>query len=86
MSRLWPEGEPISVQTNTHDQPVRFTWHERVYRLARIHQRWEVDVDWWRAEGRVWRSYLAVTTTDGLLCVIYQDLEKQTWFLAKVYD
>jgi hypothetical protein len=45
-----------------------------------------VNVDWWRAEGRIWRAYLAVTTTDGLLCVIYQDLEKQTWFLAKVYD
>ncbi len=86
MSRLWPEGEPISVQTNSDAQPVRFTWHERVYRLARIHQRWEVDVDRWRVEGRIRRAYLAVTTTDGLLCVIYQDLEKQAWFLAKVYD
>lgn len=86
MSRLWPEGEPIGVQTNTNDQPVRFTWRERVYRLTQIHQRWEVNADWWRAEGRIWRSYFAVTTTDGLLCVIYQDLEKQTWFLAKVYD
>jgi hypothetical protein len=86
MSRLWPEGEPIAMQTNAQAQPVRFTWRERTYRLARVQQRWEVDVDWWRTEGRVWRAYLAVTTTDGLLCVIYQDLEKQSWFLAKLYD
>jgi hypothetical protein len=86
MSRLWPQGEPIAVQTNAQDQPVRFTWRARTYRLAQVHQRWEVDVDWWRPEGRIWRAYLAVTTTGGLLCVIYQDLENSNWFLAKVYD
>jgi hypothetical protein len=86
MSRLWPEGEPIAVQTNAQAQPVRFTWRGRTYRLARVQQHWEVDVDWWRDAGRVWRAYLAVTTTDGLLCVIYQDLEHKGWFLAKLYD
>jgi hypothetical protein len=86
MSRLWPEGEPIVVQLNEHEQPARFTWRGRAYRPVRIHQQWEVDADWWRAEGRIWRSYLALTTSDGLLCVIYQDLEKNTWYLAKVYD
>jgi hypothetical protein len=86
MSRLWSEGEAIVVQTNAQDQPVRFTWQGRTYRLARVHQRWEVDVDWWRTEGRIQRIYLAATTTDGLLCVIYQDVEKQAWFLAKIYD
>jgi hypothetical protein len=86
MSRLWPEGEPIVVQLNEHEQPARFTWRGRAYRPARIHQQWEVDVDWWRPQGRIRRSYLALTTADGLLCVIYQDLEKSTWYLAKVYD
>jgi hypothetical protein len=86
MSRLWPDGEPISMQTDAQGNPVRFTWRGSVHKLAQVQQRWQVDTDWWRPEGRIWRAYLAVTTTDGLFCVIYQDLEKQSWFLSKVYD
>ena len=86
MSRLWPEGEPIGVQRNGAGQPVSFTWRGRSHRLAQVQQRWQVDTDWWSADGRVRRDYWAVTTTSGLLCVIYQDLEGQGWFLAKVYD
>lgn len=85
MSRLWPEGEQIDVQ-GSGETPAYFTWRGRTHRLVQVHQRWQVDTDWWRPEGRVWRSYLAVTTTSGLLCVIYQDLERRAWFLAKVYD
>ena len=86
MSRLWPEGESIIVRLDEQGRPVRFTWHGQAHRLVQVHQRWQVDTDWWSDEGRIWREYLAVTTTAGLFCVIYQDLEKQTWFLAKVYD
>ena len=86
MSRLWPEGEPITMQTDTQGRPVRFVWRGRTHRLARVQQRWEVDVDWWRTDGRVQRAYLAITTVDGLFCVIYQDLVTQVWRLAKMYD
>jgi len=86
MSRLWPEGEPISVLLNADTQPVRFTWQGRSHRIAQVQQRWSVDADWWRSEGRVLRGYWAVITTSGLLCVIYQDLAREAWFLAKVYD
>lgn len=68
------------------EQPVCFTWRDHTHRLAQVQQRWRVDTDWWSAEGRVRRAYWAVTTTSGLLCVIYQDLERNVWFLAKVYD
>ena len=71
---------------NADAQPVRFTWQGRSHRTAQVQQWWRVDADWWRAEGRVQRAYWAVTTTTGLLCVLYRDLDKGGWFLAKVYD
>ena len=86
MTRLWPNGEPIAVQTDAQGRPVRFTWGQQTHKLARVHQRWQVDVDWWSSEGRAQRLYLAVTTTGGLFCVIFQDLADQRWYLAKVYD
>ena len=87
MSRLWPEGERIAVRVQEGgEQPVSFTWQGRGHRLAQVQGRWQVDADWWSTEGRVQRNYWAVTTTSGLLCVLYQDLDKGAWFLAKVYD
>ena len=86
MTRLWPEGESIEVDTDEEGRPVGFTWQGQSYRLHQIQQRWQVDNDWWREEGRIWRDYLAVTTTTGLLCVIYRDLAGDGWFVAKVYD
>ena len=86
MSRLWPEGEPIRMQVDGEGRPVIFYWQGRRHRLARIHQRWQIDTDWWRAEGRIWRAYFAVTTVTGIFCVIFQDLLLDKWFLAKIYD
>ena len=86
MSRLWPEGEPIVVQVDEQGRPLRFVWRTRQHQLVRIQQHWQVDTDWWSDDGRVWREYLATTTTTGLLCVIYQDLLTEGWFLAKIYD
>jgi hypothetical protein len=86
MSRLWPEGEPISVQIDDRGRPLRFTWRNRTYRLAQIQQHWQVDADWWSDDGRIWREYLAVITVNGLLCVLYQDLLAEEWFLSKLYD
>ena len=86
MSRLWPEGESIVVQVDEQGRPLRFVWRTRLHQLAQVQQHWQVDTDWWSDDGRVWREYLAVTTTTGLLCVIYQDLLTESWFLAKIYD
>ncbi len=79
MSRLWPEGESISVQTDDA-RPARcaFTWQgAATHRLAQIQQRWQVDTDWWSEAGRIWRDYVAVTTTDGLLCVHLSGLARR---------
>jgi len=86
MSRLWPEGQPIQLWTGQDGCPRGFTWHQNRYRIASIQQRWQVDTDWWEEGGRVWRDYLAVETREGLLCVIYQDLLTESWFLSKAYD
>ncbi|MCB0074137.1 MAG: hypothetical protein KDE20_21880 [Caldilineaceae bacterium] len=86
MTRLWPQGQPIDVATDSHGRPVRFDWQGRSHRLKQVQQRWQVDTDWWSEEGRVWRDYQAVITTDGLLCVLYLDLLEQRWYLAKLYD
>lgn len=86
MTRLWPQGQPIVVVCDQQERPIRFVWQGRIHRLQQVQQRWQIDSDWWSESGRVWRDYLAVTTTGGLLCVLYQDLLTQEWFLAKVYD
>ncbi len=86
MSRLWLEGEAITVHLDEQGRPTAFTWCKRLHRLLQVQQRWQVDVDWWSTAGRARREYLAVTTVDGLFCVIYQDLVSREWRLAKVYD
>ncbi len=86
MTRLWPDGQPINVATDSQGRPVRFVWQERTHRLRHMQQRWQVDTDWWDEKGHIRRDYLAVITTDGLLCVLYLDLLTQNWYLAKLYD
>lgn len=86
MTRLWSASEPILVEQNRTGVPTRFFWRKRVHRVRRIEQRWQIDTDWWADSGRVWRDYLALTTSEGLLCVIYQDLMDKKWFISKIYD
>ena len=87
MSRLFDPPLAIDMETDSLSRPVRFALHGRWHKLARAIERWEVDVDWWKVEGRVHRAYWAVTTTTGMLCVVYKELEGEGgWFLAKAYD
>ena len=86
MTRLWGEGEVIQVDLDDRGWPAQFTWQGRTHRVQRIRQRWHVDTDWWADAGPVWREYIALTTADGLLCVLYFDLAAQWWRLSKVYD
>lgn len=86
MSRLWPDGAPITVALDEQGRLAAFTWCGRTHTVTQVRQRWEVDADWWSETGRVWRAYVAVTTGSGLLCVLYQDLLSEEWFLSKLYD
>lgn len=91
MTRLWPEGDAIRVDTDSRGAPRRFVWQGQAHAVQAIHQRWQVESDWWSQEGGVSRRYYALTTASGLLCVIYHDEmygdeTGQGWRLAKVYD
>jgi hypothetical protein len=84
MTRLWPDGEPISVLSDAMKTPHAFTWQGRTHRVQEIAKRWRVDVDWWR--GRVWREYFKLTTHTGLLVIVYRDVLTGHWYLQRLYD
>lgn len=84
MTRLL--SEPLTVQTDAAGRPLRFTWRNLHFRVAAIHQHWQVDTDWWDEAGRVYRDYVAVTTQDGLFCVLAYDHLTARWFLSHAYD
>ena len=86
MSRTWPSGHLIQVLTDAAGRPVTFVVNERRYRFFRIEQHWEVDTDWWSEAGRVWRRYVAATTLEGVLVVLFYDVLREGWYLEKVYD
>lgn len=84
MTRLWPQGEPITVQHDEQLAPRSFIWQGRRHPVQQIAKRWRVDQDWWR--GRIWREYFKVATGSGLLVVLYRDFLSGEWFLQRVYD
>jgi hypothetical protein len=88
VTRLWPEGEPLAAWGGqaVKDRPDGFTWQGTAHRIVDVCNRWRVHTRWWEPEETVWREYLKVTTDTGLLCLLYRDLLRGGWFLARVYD
>ena len=86
MTRLWLEGVPLQLTLNAQNNPMRFRWQGQSHRIEQIWRRWQIDSDWWSEEGRIWREYLLITTQDGLLCMIYQDLSCQEWYFVRFYN
>ena len=84
MTRLWPDGSPIRVAVNDGDQPLRFTWRGQTHEVDTITREWRVRTDWWR--GGAWRAYFRLTTSSGLLVVIFHDLADGEWFLQRLFD
>ena len=85
MTRLWPKGVPIVVFQNGSEVPDRITWQGQTHGVAEVAKRWRVDVDWWRGASTA-RDYFKLTTTTGLLIIIYQDLHTGAWYLQRLYD
>jgi hypothetical protein len=84
MTHLWPAGTPITVEYDDLLAPLAFTWQARPYRVQAVTKRWRLDQGWW--QQRVWREYFKLTTTNGLLVIIYRDLLSGAWYLQRVYD
>ena len=85
MTRLWPKGDPIVVTQTGSAVPDRITWQGQTHPVAEVAKQWRVDVEWWRGAA-VARDYYKLTTTTGLLVIIYQDLHSGAWYLQRLYD
>jgi hypothetical protein len=87
MSRTWPAGDAITVEVNAATgKPARVSVNGRALKVVQVRKRWQVDLDAWEAEGRVWRAYWRVLTSDHGLMDIYYDFLDQAWHLAEQYD
>jgi len=84
MTRLWPDGSPITIITGEAGEPSHFIWQGQTHVVNDITRRWRVNLDWWRQ--RIWRDYFKLTTETGLLVIIYYDLQTRQWYLQRLYD
>jgi hypothetical protein len=85
VTRLWPEGEPVEIW-GEEAALSGFVWQGTRYCVVETCNRWRVHTRWWEPDKAIWREYIKVATGTGLLCLLYQDLLKGDWFLARVYD
>jgi hypothetical protein len=46
--------------------------------------RWKVETEWWNRV--VVREYWKVVVGSDLLCELYHDLDRDQWFVERVYD
>jgi hypothetical protein len=84
MSPFWSEGHPIEVQVKG-DAPRRFRWEYAEHAVRDLSVHWRVHTGWW-AGREVWRDYWEVTTSTGLLCILYRDLLEGGWYLERIYE
>ncbi len=85
-ARLWAQGEPIAVDCDTAGRPVRFAWQARTHEVERVCNRWRVSEEWWKTDPGAWREYIKLVTRDGLLCLLARDLDREAWWLIRLYD
>jgi hypothetical protein len=84
MTRLWLEGQPLTVMSDANRTPRSFEWQGRIHSVTGISKRWRVDNGQWRV--RVWREYFRLEIDTGLLVIIYRDLLTDEWYLQRLYD
>jgi len=84
MTRLWSEGQPITIQSKKGEGPETFLWQGQKHHVEEITRRWRVDMGWWRE--RIWRTCFKLITDTGLLVIVYQDLNDDQWYLHRMYD
>ena len=85
MTRLWPKGTRIVVFQNGSEVPERIIWQGQTHDVADVAKYWRVNADWWRGESAA-RDYYKLTTTTGMLVIIYRDLHTSEWYLQRLYN
>jgi hypothetical protein len=86
MTRLWAAGDPVQVVVQEDGTPLRFQWCGIRHDVSLVANRWRVRSSWWLPAVDAHREYIKLTTTDGLLCILYHDLRNDAWYCARVYD
>jgi hypothetical protein len=83
MTFLVDPPREIEVDTSGAGVPYRIRGEPLVGPVQPV-LRWVVEVDWWSRP--VSREYWRVLLRGRLLCEIYRDRERGTWFVERVYD
>ena len=84
MSQFFADGQLIHMALDKFGLPGCFILDGQDYQVEGVSERWRVDEGWW--QGRVWRDYYTLTTTNGGLMMVYYNLLAKTWHLARRYD
>lgn len=69
MTRLWREGDPITVVANAAGEPGTFIWRGQAHRVAAITRRWRLDIEWWHGRilaGIERKSFNSFYVTNGI--------------------
>jgi hypothetical protein len=86
MTRLFPENTPCSVVATQDGEPVKIQilggWHDVEF----IANKWRENSSWWDKEIAVNRELYKVATTDGILCIVYRNLNTDVWCIQRIYD
>lgn len=83
MSFLVHPPRRIEVQANSEGVPGHMDAEPLTGPVQPV-QTWVAEVDWW--DRPVARVYWRVLLRGRLLCEIYRDLDRNAWFLERVYD
>ena len=73
----------IEVQTDADGVP-RHLKREPLIGPVQPLQHWLAELDWWSRP--VSREYWKVLLSGRLLCEIYRDLDRDAWFVERIYD
>ena len=84
MTRLWPQGLPVTVQTDASGLPACLIWDHQPHPIAHIANRWRLAWGWWR--WPVQRDVFKVVAATGLLLDIYRDQLTDEWYVQRLYD
>ena len=86
MTRLPANPQPIAMTLSSQRRPLRLRWGQHSFVIEQVTDEWQVETDWWLDGGVQHRHYFTVTTAQGALFVIYQDLLADQWSMEQIYD